>query len=129
MAVIEALRELLDGLSGVLEKERNAIASLDLESLEFLTAEKIQLTQSLETVLVRPELRDDPIRRREVARAVAGLRRQAAVNSILLQDAQAMVARVRPQPPTSLTYDPRACNVRAQAANEGQSLAMTGAHD
>jgi hypothetical protein len=127
--VIEALRELLDGLGNVLEAERSAIASLDLKSLEFLTAEKLQLTQALETALVRPELRDDPIRRRDVARAVAGLRRQAAVNSILLQDAQAMVSRVRPKPPVSLTYDPRACNVRAQAANEGHGLAMTGAHD
>lgn|GEM_PF-1928339 len=127
--MIEALKELLDGLSNVLDAERDAIAKLDLESLEFLTAQKMQLTQSLETALVKPELRDDPHRRREVARAVSGIRRQAAVNAILLQDAQAMVARVRPEPPVQLTYSPRACNVRARAANDGQTLAMTGAHD
>lgn len=127
--MIEALRELLDGLGNVLEAERTAISSLDLKSLEFLTAEKTQLTQALEKALVRPELRDDPHRRREVARAVSSIRRQAAVNAILLQDAQAMLSRVRPQPAVSMTYSPRACNVRAQAANDGRGLAMTGAHD
>jgi len=126
--VIEALRELLDGLGRVLEAERDAIAGLDLASLEFLTAEKIQLTQSVEKALVRPELRDDPTRRREVARAISSLRRKAAVNSILLQDAQSMLSRVRPDIPVSLTYDPRACNVRARAANE-QGLARTGVND
>lgn len=126
--MIEALRELLDGLGRVLEAERDAIAGLDLASLEFLTAEKIQLTQSVEKALVRPELRDDPTRRREVARAISSLRRKAAVNSILLQDAQSMLSRVRPDIPVSLTYDPRACNVRARAANE-QGLARTGVND
>ncbi len=126
--MIEALRELLEGLGDVLEAERDAIASLDLASLEFLTAEKLQLTQSVETVLVRPELRDDPTRRREVARAISSLRRKAAVNSILLQDAQNMLSRVRPEPSARLTYDPRACNVRAQAAND-HGLARTGVND
>lgn len=126
--MIEALRELLDGLGTVLEAERSAIATLDLESLEFLTAEKNQLTQSLEKALVRPELRDDPTRRREVGRAISSLRRKAAVNSILLQDAQNIVSRVRPEPTVGLTYDPRACNVRARAAND-QGLAQTGVND
>lgn len=126
--MIEALRELLDGLGDVLEAEREAIASLDLASLGFLTAEKTQLTQSVETVLVRPELRDDPTRRREVARAISSLRRKAAVNSILLQDAKSMLSRVRPEAPVHLTYDPRACNVRARAANE-QGFARTGVND
>jgi hypothetical protein len=129
VAVIEALQELLDGLDDVLKAERSAISQLDLESLEFLTAEKLKLTHSLEKALVRPELRDDPIRRRDVARAVSGIRRQAAVNAILLQDAQTMVSRVRPEPPVTMTYSPRACSVRAQAANDGRALAMTGAHD
>lgn len=127
--MIEALRELLDGLGDVLEAERSAISQLDLKSLEFLTAEKSELTQALEKALVRPELRDDPHRRREVARAVSSIRRQAAINAILLQDAQAMLSRVRPQQPVSMTYSPRACNVRARAANDGRNLAMTGAHD
>ncbi len=126
--MIEALRDLLDGLADVLDAERDAIAKLDLASLEFLTAEKLQLTQSVETVLVRPELRDDPTRRREVARVISSLRRKAAVNSILLQDAQSMLSRVRPETPTRLTYDPRACNVRARAAND-QGLARTGVND
>ncbi len=126
--MIEALRELLEGLGNVLDAERDAIAKLDLASLEFLTAEKLQLTQSVETVLVRPELRDDPTRRREVARAISSLRRKAAVNSILLQDAQSMLSRVRPEAPARLTYDPRACNVRARAAND-QGLARTGVND
>lgn len=129
MAVIEALQQLLAGLGDVLEAERNAIAQLDLESLEFLTAEKMQLTRSLEVALVRPEVRDDPNRRRDVARAVSSIRRQAAINAILLQDAQTMLSRVNPEPQVSLTYSPRACNVRARAANDGQGLAMTGGHD
>ncbi|MCR9162734.1 MAG: hypothetical protein ACE37F_02800 [Nannocystaceae bacterium] len=129
MAVIEALRELLEGLGNVLEAERSAISTLDLQTLEFLTSEKSELTQALELALVRPELRDDPHRRREVARAVSSIRRQAAVNAILLQDAQVMLSRVRPEPKVSMTYSPRACNVRAQAANDGRELALTGAHD
>ncbi|MGH1344461.1 MAG: hypothetical protein ACRBN8_23070 [Nannocystales bacterium] len=126
--MIEALRELLDGLGEVLDAERNAIAALDLASLEFLTAEKTHLTQSVETELVRPEFRDDPTRRREVARVISSLRRKAAVNSILLQDAQSMLSRVRPDVPVRLTYDARACNVRARAANE-QGMARTGVND
>lgn len=126
--MIEALRELLDGLGDVLEAERDAIAKLDLSSLEFLTAQKTQLTQSVEKALVRPELRDDPTRRRQLARAISSLRRKAAVNSILLQDAQSMLSRVRPESPVGLTYDPRACNVRARAAND-QGLARTGVND
>lgn len=126
--MIEALRELLDGLADVLEAERDAIAKLDLGSLEFLTAKKTQLTQSVEKALVRPDLRDDPTRRRQLARAISSLRRKAAVNSILLQDAQSMLSRVRPESPVALTYDPRACSVRARAANE-QSLARTGVND
>lgn len=126
--MIEALRELLDGLGEVLEAERDAIAKLDLASLEFLTAQKTQLTQSVEKALVRPELRDDPTRRRQLARAISSLRRKAAVNSILLQDAQSMLSRVRPESPVGLTYDPRACNVRARAAND-QGLARTGVND
>lgn len=127
--MIEALRELLEGLGNVLEAERSAISTLDLQTLEFLTSEKSELTQALELALVRPELRDDPHRRREVARAVSSIRRQAAVNAILLQDAQVMLSRVRPEPKVSMTYSPRACNVRAQAANDGRELALTGAHD
>lgn len=127
--MIEALRELLDGLGNILEAERNAISTLDLQTLEFLTAEKAELTQSLEKALTLPELRDDPHRRRELARAVSSIRRQAAVNAILLQDAQLMLSRVRPEPEVSMTYSPRACNVRAQAANDGRGLAMTGGHD
>lgn len=127
--MIGALRELLDGLGNVLEAERDAISTLDLQTLEFLTAEKAELTQSLEKALTRPELRDDPHRRREVARAVSSIRRRAAVNAILLQDAQIMLSRVRAEPKVSMTYSPRACNVRAQAANDGRGLAMTGGHD
>ena len=93
--MIEALRELLDGLGSVLEAERAAISTLDLKTLEFLTAEKSELTQALEKALVRPELRDDPHRRREVARAVSSIRRQAAVNAILLQDAQEKLPSLR----------------------------------
>ncbi len=127
--MIEALRQLLTGLEDVLDAERKAIASLDLESLEFLTLEKTELTSALEKALVQPELRDDPVRRRDVARAVSTIRRLAAVNSILLQDAQHMVTQVRAEAPVAMTYDPRACNVRARAANDGQGLALTGAHD
>jgi len=127
--VIEALNQLLSGLGDVLEAERNAIAQLDLESLEFLTAEKLQLTQSLEQALVKPEVRDDPNQRRDVARAVSSIRRQAAINAILLQDAQTMLSRVQPEPQMSLTYSARACNVRARAANDGHGMAMTGGHD
>lgn len=126
--MIEELRELLDGLGDVLEAERDAIATLDLASLEFLTAQKTRLTQSVEKALVRPELRDDLTRRRQLARVISSLRRKAAVNSILLQDAQSMLSRVRPESPVGLTYDPRACNVRARAAND-QGLARTGAND
>lgn len=127
--MIDALEQLIEGLGDVLEAERTAIAQLDLQSLEFLTAEKMQLTQSLEQALVRPELRDDPNQRRNVARAVSGIRRQAAINAILLQDAQTMLSRVNPEPQVSLTYSPRACNVRARAANDGNGMAMTGGHD
>ncbi len=126
--MIAALRELLEGLGDVLEAERDAIATLDLASLEFLTTEKTQLTQALETALVRPELRDDPTRRRELARVISSLRRRAAVNSILLQDAQNLLSRVRPEPNVGMTYDPRACNVRARAAND-QAFAPTAIND
>ncbi len=127
--MIESLRELLEGLGNILEAERSAISTLDLQTLEFLTAEKAELTHSLEKALTLPELRDDPDRRRELARAVSSIRRQAAVNAILLQDAQLMLSRVRPAPEVSMTYSPRACNVRAQVANDGRGLAMTGAND
>lgn len=125
----DALEQLLTGLEDILGAERKAIASLDLESLEFLTAEKTALTRALETALVQPELRDDPVRRRDTARAVASIRRLAVVNGILLQDAQNMVTRVRPEPPAAMTYDPRACSIRARAANDAQGLARTGADD
>ncbi|MBV1858422.1 MAG: flagellar protein FlgN [Nannocystaceae bacterium] len=126
--MIDALRQLLEGIAEVLEAEREAIASLDLTSLASLTAEKTKLTQSVEAALVRPELRGDPTRRREVARAISSLRRKAAVNSILLQDAKSMLSRVRPETPARLTYDPRACNVRARAAND-HGFVRTGVND
>jgi len=120
---------LFEGLHDVLEAERSAIAKLDLEQLEFLTQEKLQLTQSLEVALIQPQVRDDPDQRRQVARAVSSIRRQAAVNAILLQDAQTMVSRVRAEPSAAMTYDPRACGVRARSANEQQAVTQTGTHD
>lgn len=114
----DALIEITRALESVLEQERAAVASLKVDALPALVAEKALLSERLRDAMARFS-RDagsyrkslEPVfeeKRRRVRAAAVRVLASAEANRLLLADAVNTIAEVRGMTRSTGTYDARA---------------------